>query len=332
MDVAVLAVHGAFDSGLTSVLDVLDTANALREQIDRPPQPWQVTTLGIRRQVRTRAGHIVRTKLRRDLTRQPELLIVPALGVKEPTALVEELTAEHCRPVLRLITEAKASGVALAGACTGTFFLAEAGVLDGMEATTSWWLGPAFRQRYPAVRLDDSLALVQTDRVTTAGAAFAHIDLALSVVQRQSPALADLVARYLLIGDRQSQATFALPTLLAKHDPVMSEFERWVRDHLDTPIQIATAAHAVGLSERTLQRTTASTVGMSPIDFVNEVRIDHATFLLRTTNLTVDAVATKVGYQNASTLRSLVRRRRSMTIGQIRHGGAATSQPPGEPT
>lgn len=218
---------------------------------------------------------------------------MPAHGVKEPLALVEEITAGHSRPALRLITDARVDGVALAGACTGTFFLAEAGVLDGMEATTSWWLGPAFRQRYPSVRLEDSRTLVHAYRMTTAGAAFAHIDLALSIVQQQSPALADLLARYLLIGDRQSQATFASPTLLARHNPVMADFERWVRDHLETPIQISSAVHAVGLSERSLQRATAATVGMSPMDFVNEVRLDRATFLLRTTNLTVDVVAAK---------------------------------------
>lgn len=150
--------------------------------------------------------------------------------------------------------------------------------------------------------------------------AFAHVDLALSIVYGQSPALADLVARYLLIGDRRSQASFAVPAVLAQHDPAMSGFERWVRSHLDEPVQIAAAARTVGLSERTLQRLTASTVGMSPVEFVNEVRLDHATYLLRTTTLTAEAVATRVGFRNAGTLRALIRRRRGMTVRELRHG------------
>ena len=322
MNIAVLVVDGTFDSGLSTVLDVLETANALREQIETPPPPWSVTTLGLRRLVRTGAGHAVTAMTRAQLPVAPDLLVMPALGVKEPTALVERIRSDQYRPALGLIAEARAEGVELAAACTGTFFLAEAGVLDDLTATTSWWLGPAFRCRYPAVNLDETRTLVRDDRVATAGAAFAHIDLALSVVQARSPALADLVARYLLIGDRLSQATFAVPALLAQHNPVTSAFERWVRNHIGEPIQISVAAHDLGLSERTLQRTTAATLGMAPMDFVNEVRLDHATHLIRNTTLTVDKVAAQVGYQNAGTLRALIRRRRGVTIRELRYGRA----------
>jgi len=322
MHVAVLVVDGAFDSGLAAVLDVLDTANSLRAQLERPPQAWITTVLGVARTVRTGAGHSVPAVLREELPAMPDLLVVPALGVKEPAALIEVVSSPRRAAVRRLIQDARTDGVELAGACTGTFFLAEAGVLDGLRATTSWWLGPAFRQRYPAVVVEESRTLVCDDRVTTAGAAFAHIDLALSFVQAQSPVLADLVARYLLIGDRRSQATFAVPAVLAQHNPVMAAFERWVRHHLAEPIRIADAARSLSVSDRTLQRTTAATMGMSPVDFINEIRLDHATFLIRTTTLTADAIASRVGYQNPGTLRSLIRRRRGMTVRELRHGGA----------
>lgn len=316
MHVSVLVTDGAFDSGLAAVLDVLDTANQLRDQIDQPPSPWQVTTIGTKRRIHSNAGHTITTTAPDE--HRPDLLFMPAIGIKQPDALVAEIRSPGTRQVLRLITRACEDGVALAGACTGTFFLAEAGVLDGVAATTSWWLGPAFRQRYPKVLLEDSRTLVEDNGITTAGAAFAHIDLALSLVHQQSPTLADLVARYLLIGDRPSQASFAIPTALAQHDPQMSAFERWVRENLAQPIQVSVAAEAIGLSERSLQRLTSTTMGMSPIDFVNEIRLDHATFLLRTTRLSVDAIAGRVGFQNGSTLRGLIRKRRAMTISQLR--------------
>lgn len=83
-------------------------------------------------------------------------------------------------------------------------------------------------------------------------------------------------------------------------------------------MQISGAAAAIGVSERTLQRTTAAVLGMSPIEFVHQVRLDQATFLLRTTSQTVDAIAAAVGYQNTSTLRALVRRRRGTTLSALR--------------
>jgi transcriptional regulator GlxA family with amidase domain len=137
-------------------------------------------------------------------------------------------------------------------------------------------------------------------------------------VARESLALADLVARYLVIGDRPSQAVSAVPSHLAGNDPTVTAFERWVRDHIADPLQISGAAAAIGVSERTLQRTTAAVLGISPIEFVHQVRLDEATFLLRTTSQTVDAIAAAVGYQNTSTLRALVRRRRGTTISALR--------------
>ena len=77
----------------------------------------------------------------------------------------------------------------------------------------------------------------------------------------------------------------------------MTAFERWVRDRVAEPLQISRAAAAIGVSERTLQRTTAAVLGMSPTNFVHEIRLDEATFLLRTTSQTLDAIAAAVGYQ-----------------------------------
>lgn len=191
-------------------------------------------------------------------------------------------------------------------------------MLDGLTATTSWWLGPVFRARYPEVRLDADRALVSCDGVTTAGAALAHIDLALSIVMSRSPAVGDLVCRHLLLDTRPSQAMYAMPALMAGHHPLVAAFERWVRSHLGGPVTIADGARALAVSERTLQRSVARTLGMSPGDLVQELRIEEATRLLRTTALSVEAVATRVGYRNAATLRQLIRRRRDTTVSRIR--------------
>lgn len=72
------------------------------------------------------------------------------------------------------------------------------------------------------------------------------------------------------------------------------------------------------MTERSLQRAVRAELGMTPRDFVNDIRLELAARLLRTTSLTVDAVANKVGYADANALRSLVRRRRGMSIAEFR--------------
>ena len=323
MDVGVFVVDGVADFGLAAVGEVLGTANALRHEISSPPPPWRITTLGSSPSVRTGAGHVVAATVVDPATYRPDLLVVPATNVKEADGLIATVTSPEHAAALELIRATGARGVPLAAACTGTFFLAEAGVLDGRTATTSWWLGPVFRRRYPRVHLDASRTLCRSGGVTTAGAAIAHVNLVLSLVQAASPALAERVARYLLIGDPRSQGDFAIPSVLARSDPVVTRFEEWVRGHLDHNIQVPAAARALGLSERTLQRATASTLGVSPLDFITAIRVEHAAHLLRSTDLSTEAVAGRVGYANASTLRDVVRRHRGVTIRELRTGPTA---------
>jgi transcriptional regulator GlxA family with amidase domain len=315
MRIAVAALDGLFDSGLSVVLDVLATANSLRDDAAGSPSPFEVVVTGLGSTARTGHGLAVQTVPLSDLGGVPDVFVMPALAVQAPS-LVIETVRKH--PLVERIRDLRDAGAMLAAACTGTFFLAESGVLDGRVATTSWWLGSAFRSRYPAIALDDSRTLVTDGQVTTAGAAFAHIDLAISLVRQHSPELAELVGRYLVTGDRPSQAAFAVPSLLAGTDPLTAEFERWIRDHLAEPLQVAEIARKLGVSERTLQRSTAAVLGMSPLDFIQEVRIDQATYLLRTTNRTAGSVAAAVGYQNVGTLRGLVRRRRDTTLSNLR--------------
>jgi transcriptional regulator GlxA family with amidase domain len=317
MDVAVLVYDGVFDSGLSAILDVLDAANAMRAELPQPPPAWQVTTVGFRRRVRTGAGHVVTTQPTAE-ARRADLLLVPALAERRPDALLDHVSGPASTAVRTLVADTRERGTPVASACTGTFLLAESGVLDGRKATTSWWLAPVFRQRYPAVTIDETRMVTTSDGVMTAGAAFGHVDLALAVVRMSSPALADLVARYLVVDERPSQSSYTIPSALAQSDPLVAAFERWARLHLEEPISIVDAARSLGVSERTLQRTVRRVLGMSPVRFVQDLRVEQASHLLRTTGLSLDSIARKVGYEHANTLRVLLRERTGSTTGALR--------------
>jgi transcriptional regulator GlxA family with amidase domain len=316
MQVAVVAYDGVLDSGLTAILDVLSFANALGGQIPDPPT-WSVAMVGPSAQVRTGAGLIVQPKPLED-AQAADLLVVPALIEIDPSVLLDHVAADASLPVRNLITQAHGRGTAIASACAGTFLLAEAGILDGVRATTTWWLSPAFRARYPRVELDCSQMVISCDGITTAGAAFGHIDLALAIVRAGSPALADLVARYLVIDERPSQSAYTIPSALAQSDPTVAAFERWIRERLAEPIKMADAAKAIGVSERTLQRCVQRTIGTSPIRFVQDLRIERACHLLRTTDLSVETISRKVGYEHPHTLRVLLRERTGKTPSALR--------------
>lgn len=307
MRLAVLVLDGAFTSGIAAAVDVFRTAELLRPRLGESVGPFTVDVLSPDTDIRTGAGFGIPITRPWAAASDHDVVMVAAPGCMDAESVISGLRSEATRQVVDALTGLPRDRPVVA-ACSGTFLLAEAGVLDGRRATTSWWLGAAFRARYPQVTLDMDLMVVEDGRVTTAGAAFGHIDLALSLVRRVSLDLADTVARYLLVDQRETQTQYAAITHLARMDTLVAAFERHVRAHLADPLDMPATARALGTSRRTLERRVSTVLGMSPLQTVRRIRADHAEHLLRTTEMTVDDVAHRVGYANAASLRHLLRR------------------------
>ena len=324
MKIDVLALDGVFDTGLAVFLDAFAIANELAAAQALSSVRFDVTVVGLGEEARTSQGFRAPTK-RASGRPAPEWVVLPAIGARTPDALETALARPDVAEAAELLRGWRAGEARLAAACIGTFIAAEAGLLDGETATTTWWLAPFFRRRYPAVRLEERRMIVPSGRVVTAGAALSHMDLALWLLRRESPSLADLTARYLIVDARPAQSAYALSDHLAHTDPLVRRFENWARDHLAQGFSQDEAARAVGASKRTLARRMGEVLGRTPLGYFQDLRVERAVHLLRTSDEDVESVAAAVGYKDGVTLRNLLRRKLGRGVREIRRERAGPS-------
>jgi transcriptional regulator GlxA family with amidase domain len=316
MRVHVLTLDGVFDLGLSAVLDVFQTANELIQMSGTAVPPFDVRVVGVRKAVRTSQGLSV--PVQGVGTRAPECVVVPAIGYKMPGPLTEALKRADVADAASLLGQWGRRGILMSAACIGTFVMAESGLLNEQRATTTWWLAPLFRKRYPRVLLDESNMIVKSGRCVTAGAALSHVDLALWLVRSISPQLAALVGKYLIVDSRPSQSSYALLDHLVHSDPVVERFEHWARGRMAHGFSLDAAARAAGASKRTLARRMQRVLGKTPLSYFQSLRVERAVHLLKTESASVDEVAARVGYADGATLRMLLRRRLNIGVKEIR--------------
>jgi transcriptional regulator GlxA family with amidase domain len=319
MQIAILALEGVFDTGLTVTLDAFSMGTALSAKLFGGTPRFDVTTVGVRSKVRTAQGLTVPVQPMKSVLK-PDWVIIPAVLASGPEELVAKFDRADVLEAKAQLLKWSANGIRIGAACMGTFILAETGLLDGQEATTTWSLAPWFRQRFPRVQLDESRMVVPCDIGVTAGAAMGHLDLALWIIRQASPELAGVVGRYLTADSRASQAPFIIPNHLAQADPLILNFERWARQNLKDGFSLQVASKALATSPRTLQRRCDAVLGKSPLAYFQDLRVEHAQSLLQRDSHDIEAIAEEVGYADGATLRTLLRERLGRGVREIRAG------------
>ena len=136
-------------------------------------------------------------------------------------------------------------------------------------------------------------------------------------MRQASPELATLVARFMLVDTRSSQAEYIVPDHLAHADPLIAKFERWARDNLSSGFSLQEVARVLSVGTRTLQRRTEAVLGKSPLSFFQDLRIERARHLV-SIGYDVETIASEVGYADSATLRTLLRRRLGRGVRELR--------------
>jgi transcriptional regulator GlxA family with amidase domain len=230
--------------------------------------------------------------------RRAEIVIVPSwrdTTERPPAALLDALRRAHRR------------GALIVGLCLGAFVLAEAGLLDGREATTHWNFADTFAARYPAVLLDPDVLYVDHGDVLTSAGTAASLDCCLHLLrQRCGAEVANRVARRLVVAPHREggQAQFIeQPLAAAQCDDKMQALLGWVVQHLDEAHSVDSLAGRVAMSRRTFTRHFRQTTGTTLLQWLLSQRLARARRLLETTDRAVEWVALEAGFGSAVSLR-----------------------------
>lgn len=213
--------------------------------------------------------------------------------------------------------------------CTGTFLLAETGLLDGRIATTNWSFAGYFRKQYPAVRLKPDRILTEDSGLVCSGATTSFLDLCLYLIEKfGSEELASRCAKSLLVErNRRSQSPYVIFDYQKNHaDRKVLKAQDHMEKQFPETISIETLAQDLGVSPRHFKRRFKKATGDSPLAYLQRVRIEAAKQKLETTRETIDEITCQVGYEDSNSFRRLFRKHTGLSPREYRERFARTAR------
>ena len=297
--------EGCLASGITTLIDAFSIAELWHQALAQEPVPPLFDL-----EVITNDGQPVKAwgnvrigadRAVRDVAETDCMIFSPILPRITPTPDNIQELAEHAEML-------RQKGAAVATVCTGTFVLAEMGLLEGRKATTNWQHVRLFRKRYPGVDLRPEYMLTEDDNIICTAAATAVYNLALHLIRRYgSQNLASVCAKALLVDpNRISQSPYVMAAPLRHHgDNQVLEAQAIMEKEYAALESIDDLAREVGISPRHFKRRFKQATGELPLKYLQRIRIDAAKEKLETTRESIDKITWAVGYRDVSSFTRL---------------------------
>ena len=236
-----------------------------------------------------------------DKIKKTDLILIPSIENLEETL-------EHHSDAIPWLCKQYDRGAQIAAMCTGTFFLAETGLLDHKTATTHWGFVDYFRKRYPKIKLIPERLITDEVDIYCCGASNACFDLALYLVQKMVGREVALQTAKVFICDmdRINQAEWAVFRFQKSHkDDLVLKAQVMMEKTYSKENTIEKLADTIGISRRSLERRFKAATGETPIKYLHRLRVEAAKRILETKNWSFDEIAYHVGYENSSYFRKI---------------------------
>lgn len=324
--VLVLALEDGIASTVVGPLEIFQFAGVAWNLLSgAEPQPRFVAEMAgmTAAPVRCAGGTVLTPSRSLRSVRDVDLVVVGSIGIR-----TEGLAQKHAAAI-RALRRLADRGTMIAATCMGVCLLAEAGLLDGKEATTHWAMADWFRRRYPRVELRPERLVTDAGSVLCGGGVSGALDLSLYLVEKRCGREVALeCARSMLIEyGRTTQTAFTLFDFQKGHsDPRILEAQEWLQKHFEEESNLDALAARVHMSPRHFKRRFKSATGDSPLEYLQRLRIAAARRELESARASVRRIAERVGYRDANFFRRIFQRAVGMTPLDYRRRYAAGTQ------
>ncbi|WP_419175588.1 GlxA family transcriptional regulator [Desulfosediminicola sp.] len=315
--ITILATDGCLSSSISNMVDTFAIANVWHRTLTKSKDNRFVTKI-----VTADGNPVTCSNCMQILPQfaftdavQSDYLIIPALFP------IPDSGSLHNSPTIEFIQQQHASGTTVASICTGSFLLAETGLLNGRQATTNWQFEKKFRFRYPEVDLQIGKILTEQDNIICSGAMSALMHLALRIIRQEGTSkLASACAKAILVDpNNDSQTPYATCQFTENHkDSDILKAERFMRDHLARSISIDQVAEFVCLSPRHFKRRFKNATGESPLNYLQKLRVQSARDRLENSLDNIEEISRCIGYEDSSAFRRLFKRHTSLSPKEYR--------------
>ena len=308
----IIAVPKALGSTVTIPLEMLSAANDVarsRRQLDK------VITIELASgtdatELALSGGMHIKCQTTLSSISNSDLIFIPGIWGNPRSSLPK------LKPMMNWLIQQYATGSTLCSIVTGSYFLAEAGLLQGKSATTHWRFFDEFSQRYPEIKLQRKRFITNDERLYCTGSINAVRDIMQHFVEQlYGESIASEIARQFTHELKRSYESLLLneDQQRSHHDEEIIKVQEWLDQNYQAGVVIRGLAERFKLSVRSLNRRFKLATNTSPLQYLQNLRIEHAKELLKQSNLAVSEVADMVGYQDASYFTSLFKKATAVT-------------------
>jgi transcriptional regulator GlxA family with amidase domain len=234
-----------------------------------------------------------------------DLIIIP--GFKGNTSAI----LRKYQDVIAWIRESHRCGAEIASMCVGSFFLAEAGLLNGKGATSHWSAAGEMQRRYPLVKVQSDRIITDQGGIYTSGGGFAALKLILYLVEKFCGREAALTVskRYSIDFDYKSQAHFTVFSGQRRHgDDKILKSQSYIEEHYASNLSIEQVSASCNTSKRNFIRRFKAATDNTPIEYLQRVRIEAAKKVIENEDCSLEEVMIQTGYEDIKTFRMIFKR------------------------